>query len=331
VPSLADPLVQAYATGYDAEELEPLKLWHGLTLALLLSVLTIAAAAALFLLRDPVRRAQRRAARVLGVVDAEVSYERTVRGVDRIALRSTAVVQPGSLPVYLAVTLLTLVALPGTALALGTRVGSDLTAYDRPLQLAVAVVIAVAAVSAARAHRRFTAVLLLGAVGYGTAVLFVLQGGPDLALTQFLVETLSIVIFMFVLRRLPANFTRRTLRLSQLTRAAIGAAVGVFVFTAVLVMSQARTAPPASQAYLDRSYDEGGGSNVVNVVLVDFRGFDTLGEITVLAVAAMGIASLVLAGRTRRGKQATGETALTPADGVALDEPDAPPVETVRS
>ncbi len=86
-------------------------------------------------------------------------------------------------------------------------------------------------------------------------------------------------------------------------------------------MSQARTAPPASQAYLDRSYDEGGGSNVVNVVLVDFRGFDTLGEITVLAVAAMGIASLVLAGRERRGKQAVGETALTPADGQALDRP----------
>ena len=68
---------------------------------------------------------------------------------------------------------------------------------------------------------------------------------------------------------------------------------------AVLVAGQARTQPPASQAYLDQALPEGGGSNVVNVVLVDFRGFDTRGEITVLAVAALGIASLVLAGRRR--------------------------------
>jgi multicomponent Na+:H+ antiporter subunit A len=84
------------------------------------------------------------------------------------------------------------------------------------------------------------------------------------------------------------------------------------------VSSQARTAPPASQAYLDQALSEGGGSNVVNVVLVDFRGFDTLGEITVLAVAAMGIASLVLAGRGRRGRP--------PEPGAVLAQDDLPAV-----
>jgi hypothetical protein len=103
------------------------------------------------------------------------------------------------------------------------------------------------------------------------AVLFVLQGGPDLALTQFLVETLTLVLFVFVLRRLPSSFTPRRLRLSQATRIAIALSVGVVVTAAVLVAGQARTAPPASQAYLDRALPEGGGSNVVNVVLVDFR------------------------------------------------------------
>ncbi len=71
----------------------------------------------------------------------------------------------------------------------------------------------------------------------------------------------------------------------------------------VLVAGQARSAPPASQAYLDQALPEGGGSNVVNVVLVDFRGFDTLGEITVLAVAALGIATLVMAGRREPRRQ----------------------------
>ena len=104
-------------------------------------------------------------------------------------------------------------------------------------------------------------------------------------------------------------------------------AIGAFVTTAVLVSAQSRTAPAASQAYLDRSYAEGGGSNVVNVVLVDFRGLDTLGEITVLAVAALGVASLVTAGRTRRRDRAepAGEVGLLSADDPSTDRVPARP------
>jgi multicomponent Na+:H+ antiporter subunit A len=312
LPGLADPLVQAYADGYPREEVEHLALWHGLKPALGWSVLTLAAGAALFVLREPVRVAQRRASRVLGAVDADRSYDASLSGLDRLAQRATAVVQSGSLPVYLGTVLLTLVVLLGGALVAGTRITGDLTAWDRPVQALVAVVVAAAAVATARAHRRFTAVLLLGAVGYGVAVLFVLQGGPDLALTQLLVETLTLVLFVLVLRRLPSSFVPRHLRLSQVVRIAIATAVGVVVAAAVLVTGQARTAPPASQAYLDKALPEGGGSNVVNVVLVDFRGFDTLGEITVLAVAALGIGSLVAAGRRTRPSR----TAVPVEEGV---------------
>ena len=326
LPFLADPLVQAYASSYDVAvgpvpEAEHLALWHGLTPALGFSVLTLLLGAALFAGREPVRAAQRRSSAVLGALDADRSYDRTLVGVDRTALRSTALVQNGSLPVYLAMILLTLVLLPGSALVGGTALTLDLKAWDRPLQAVVAVVIAVAAVATARAHRRFTAVLYLGAVGYGIAVMFVLQGGPDLALTQFLVETLALVIFMFVLRRLPPTFAVPFLRMSQAFRLGVALSVGVFVALAGLVAGQARTASPASQAYLDQALPEGGGRNVVNVILVDFRGFDTLGEVTVLAVATMGIASLVLAGRGRRSKQGTGESALTAIGGQAVDVP----------
>ncbi|HWG93366.1 MAG TPA: Na+/H+ antiporter subunit A [Mycobacteriales bacterium] len=302
VPFVADPLVQAYAASY-ADEPEPyhLALWHGVNAALLLSAMTLGAAAFLFLGRERVRALQRSAHRVLGRVDADRAYDRSLRGVDRLAVRATGAVQTGSLPLYLGIVLLTLVALPGTALLLDTRITDDLRAWDTPLQLVVGVVVAAAAVATARAQRRFTAVLYLGGVGYGVAVLFVLQGGPDLALTQFLVETLTLVLFVFVLRRLPSTFSRRRLRLSQGVRLGVSLGVGAFVTAAVLVSTQARTGPPASQAYLEQSLPEGGGKNVVNVILVDFRGFDTLGEITVLVVAAMGIASLVLAGRRRAG------------------------------
>ena len=306
LPGLADPLVQAYAASYPLEagrELEHLALWHGLTAALGWSALTLAAGAGLFLLREPVRRGQRGASRVLSAVDADRAYDLSLSWLDRAAQRSTAVVQSGSLPVYLGTVLLTLVVLTGGALVGGTSISGDLQLWDRPLQAVVAVVVAAAAVATARAHRRFTAVLLVGAVGYGVAVLFVLQGGPDLALTQFLVETLTLVLFVFVLRRLPSSFPRSTPRRSQLVRAGVATAVGAVVAAGVLVAGQARTAPPASQDYLDRALPEGGGSNVVNVVLVDFRGFDTLGEITVLVVAALGIATLVPAGRRRPQEQ----------------------------
>ncbi|MBC7374149.1 MAG: DUF4040 domain-containing protein, partial [Frankiales bacterium] len=219
LPGLADPLVQAYVRSYDVvgpvPEPEHLALWHGLNPALAWSVLTLALGAALFAAREPVRAGQRRASRVLGRVDADQAYDAVLAVVDRVARRATVVVQTGSLPVYLGTVLLTLVLLGGTALVTSTRVSADVASYDRPLQAVVGVVIAIAAISTARARRRFTAVLHLGAVGYGVAVLFVLQGGPDLALTQFLVETLALVIFVFVLRRLPASFVRRPLQLSQ--------------------------------------------------------------------------------------------------------------------
>ncbi|MEK8107529.1 hydrogenase subunit MbhD domain-containing protein [Micromonospora sp. M12] len=88
-------------------------------------------------------------------------------------------------------------------------------------------VITVAAVLAVGARRRLTAMLLVGMTGYGTAMLFVLQGAPDLALTQFLVETSTIAVFVLVLRRLPERFSARPLRRSRWVRRAIGVTVGV--------------------------------------------------------------------------------------------------------
>ena len=334
LPGLVDPLVQATADLVEVEE-EPrhLALWHGINPALGLSLLTVAAGAVLFTVRDPVSRVQARLhTRAVAATDADRGYHATVLGLDRVSARATSVVQTGSLPGYLAVVLLTVLALPGGALLGGVLLGgtgpggtglpSGVRLADDGLQVVVAVGLVLGALACMRAHRRFTAVLFLGAVGYGVAVLFVLHGGPDLALTQFLVETLALVIFVFVLRRLPDTFGRPAVRSSQWLRGAVAVAVGAFVTVAALVSVAARDGAPASQAYLDRSYPEGGGNNVVNVILVDFRGFDTLGEITVVAVAAMGIASLVLAGRRSRG-EAEPATALPAGEDAPHPEADA--------
>ena len=299
VPQLAGRLVGAVAalpapSGVPAD----LALWHGVTPYLLLSLATLAAGALLFAARRGLSAVQQRVGEALPTwLDAERGYAGVVTAVDRVADVVTGRTQTGSLPGYLGVVMTTAVLLPASALLLG---GADLggaVLVDVPAQVAVAAVVAIAAVSAAAARTRLSAVLLLGAVGYGVALLFVLQGGPDLALTQFLVETLSLVTFLLVLRMLPRRFARPVQRRTQALQATIAVAAGVFVTAFALAAAGARTRPAVSEEFLVRSAPEAAGNNVVNVVLVDFRGLDTLGEITVVLVAALGIASLVLTAR----------------------------------
>ncbi|MEX0658618.1 MAG: hydrogen gas-evolving membrane-bound hydrogenase subunit E [Egibacteraceae bacterium] len=295
VPAPADPLVNQGAVSLDpAWSPEALALWHGVTMALWLSVVVVGAGAALFAARRTVERVQ---ALVPALPGAKEAYESSVRGVLWTAKRLTAVMQNGSLPIYLSVITVTVVVLPGAALLAGNGMPELPALAAHPMQVAVAALVIIAGLGAARSRRRFSAVLLLGAVGYGVAVLFVIQGAPDLALTQLLVETLTIVIFVLVLRHLPARFDTARVSFSRPLRAAIAVGVGVFVFAFALVAGGARTADPVSDEYLARSLSEAQGRNVVNVILVDFRSLDTLGEIVVLVVAALGITALVSATR----------------------------------
>jgi multicomponent Na+:H+ antiporter subunit A len=269
-------------------------LWHGWTSALALSALTWTIGAFAFVRRERVARAAGRLRRG----DGAGAYRRSIALLNATADHVTGVVQNGSLPAYLGVILVTMLVLPGAAIVSGAPELDDLKVADSWLQLATALLVAVAAIATARARRRFAAVLLLGSVGFGVAVLFVIQGAPDLALTQLLVETLLLVMFVLVLRFLPSDFRAPAWRPANVARVALAAGVGVFVTVFSLIATGARVGPPISEAYIDEA-PNAGGRNVVNVILVDFRALDTLGEITVLTVAALGIASLVLAGRAR--------------------------------
>lgn len=296
VPQLVDPVAAAVSASYPrAEASAGLALWHGVNPALGLSALTLGLGVVLALGRRPLAELQSRVRAVLpDRVDADRGYAATVAGIERAADAVTGRTQSGSLPTYLAVISLSAAVLPGAALLWHGVDLSGAVLVDLPGQVAIGAVIGCAAVAAARATTRLSAVLLLGAVGYGVALLYVLQGGPDLALTQFLVETLSLVIFLLVLRLLPRRFPLPVARRTQLIRAGIALAVGLFVTVFTLAAAGTRTRPTVAEEFLVRAGPEAGGKNVVNVILVDFRGLDTLGEVTVVLVAALGIASLVL-------------------------------------
>ena len=308
VPALLDPLVDAANTWLGDQPAVHLSLWHGFTGALGLSAVIIAGGGVLFWLRAPIERAQGRVRRVGGAQDV---YDGAVTGLLRVADRVTGVTQSGSLPVYLGI--ISLVA-ASTAIPLifGASVPERLTWFDTPLQIVACLVMAGAGVGAAVVRRRFAAVVLLGGVGYGMAAFFMIQGAPDLAITQLLIETLSVVAFVLVLRRLPDEFPPRRhvpgARRTQSIRLAIAAVTGVFIFGFTLASTAERNQPPVSEQYLARSLPDGDGANVVNVIVVDFRAFDTLGEITVLVTAALGVGALVLAGRRQTD---TPDVALT--------------------
>jgi multicomponent Na+:H+ antiporter subunit A len=270
-----------------------LALWHGLKLALLLSLVAIGAGALLFWWRAKVEQLQDR---MPTLPSAQGGYDRSLKGTLEGADVLTGVVQNGSLPIYLGVILTTIVVVPSVAL-LGESTSVELWLADSPLQLVIGVVMVVCAIAAARVTRRISAVLLVGAVGYGMAALFEIQGAPDLAITQLLVETLGVVIFVLVFRHLPDRFPHRELRGTQWPRVLIAVLSAVFVFVMTMFAIGARSTDPISGEFIERSVPEGGGNNVVNVILVDFRGFDTMGEITVLAVAALGVAAIVRANR----------------------------------
>lgn len=273
-----------------------LVLWPGFVLALAISIAT-------WFLGVGIAAVVRRHGREGRPTIAPRIYLRLYDGLLSSARRITAVIQSGSLPVYLGVILACVLA----ALVYGGIRGYpgfiDVPFSGTPLQPVLVAATALLALGIPRARRRFTAALLLGGTGYGLALIFLVHGAPDLAVTQFLVETLVIVVFLLVLRHLPDRFEPPPSWAPRALRIGLSVAVGLVVTMFALAVGGVRHDESVGRTYLERSVEDAGGRNVVNVTLVDFRGFDTLGEITVLAVAAIGVVNLVgVARREQRRK-----------------------------
>ncbi|GEC21056.1 Na+/H+ antiporter subunit A [Pseudonocardia hydrocarbonoxydans] len=304
---LAAPVVDALAAGYadryvpaDAEQAGyEIALWHGLGLPLLFSAIAIGGGLLLHRHRKRVRTLAYRSP-----FSAQNGYENTVAGLERVAVVVTGRSQVGSLPAYLATILVVVVVLLAPATLAGGAWPADQVLYHEIAQVPLGIAVVVAAIAVVRERRRFTAVLLVGVIGYGVGGLFVVDGAPDLALAQFLVETLSLVAFVFVLRRLPSHFTEQpSPRRSQVFKAVLAGVGGIVVAGVAVVLSGARVAPSSTSGQFVALAPEGAGAdNVIAAILVDFRALDTVGEIGVLFVAAAGVASLVLATRYDRGR-----------------------------
>ena len=298
-PAPVDGWIQPYAALFVPDGEDPaaaaghLALWHGLTPALGLTAITFALGLAMFYGRNAVSRLQ---GLVPGWIDGDRTYQLTIGALDDAAVWITGRTQRGSLYFYLSVILTVAFVLPLAALVLANKpLPQDLYFIDpnSPLQIVVGAGIVIGALAAVRANKRFLAVLMVSVTGYGIALMFALQGAPDLALTQMLVESIILVAFVLAMRSLPAELRDRTGGKYRVVRVIIGAAFGItMVFVAIFALG-ARVAAPVSLEFPKLAYEGGGGLNIVNVTLVDIRAWDTFGEISVLALAATGVASLI--------------------------------------
>jgi multicomponent Na+:H+ antiporter subunit A len=298
-----------------------LYLWHGLTPALALSVLTVVIGVVLTWrwrsLHDALRA---------WVGDARFGpagvYQRFIDGLVPFAEAFTRRVQPDDLRTHL--TVIAAVAVAATGLTGLVKGSLSFDVAHEPgyfYEYLVMAVVVGAALAAMRAHRRLPAITALGVLGFGLAILFVFFAAPDLAITQFLVETLIVIIIALVLMRLPRHSLReddnRAVRAVAGTIAALG---GLVVMGLTLAVTAGPLDPRVSDFFAAESYPSALGRNIVNVILVDFRAIDTLGEITVLVVAAVGVYALLLR-RDRRGD--TGDLKPPRSGSVGSDGGDA--------
>lgn len=294
----ADQLVRASSAAILGVELDThLALWHGLNLALGLSIVTLALGIGVYAIREPLKKLKASWGDRLHFGPA-AWYEWALLATNRLAIRQTDLLQSGYLRHYLILTVTATTALAGySLLGRGDRgmrfMPDELRFYEGGL----AVLILLAIASAILARSRLAAITSLGVVGYGVALVFVLFGAPDLAMTQFLIETLTVILFVFVFYRLPESRIVSS-KVSRLRDAVLAIAIGGIMSVFVLLAAPERE-PSISDFFVENSVAGGHGRNIVNVILVDFRGLDTMGEITVLSIAAVGVFGLLKLRRRR--------------------------------
>ncbi|MBN1301946.1 MAG: putative monovalent cation/H+ antiporter subunit A [Melioribacteraceae bacterium] len=268
------------------------KLWHGFNTIFFLSVLTVAMGILLFYFRIKIFSILI-SIKFVPYFKPSFWYDYILKGVMTTARAQTLLLQNGYLRYYIIFILLTFLTLSGYVLFVHESFDTiSLDLHITFYEIALSILIIVAVGITIHSKSRLTAVTAIGIVGFSIGIVFIIYGAPDLALTQFAIEILTVILFVLVIYKLP-----RYLRFSSLSGRIrdliIASAVGVTMFFVVLLITSAEMSSELKQFFADVSMPDGKGRNIVNVILVDFRAFDTMGELVVLAIAALGVYALL--------------------------------------
>ena len=293
--TIAAPLVDVTATAVTGDYSHPvhvhLALWHGVNTALLMSAVAVTVGALLLWRHKGLESAWNAAPRP----EAKVIFEAVIGFFTRLANGITDALHNGSITRYAAIFVAFVLVLGGYAYMSGTAAAATREVQNPGALPIIAWICLVGATGAVlfKHHNRLLALILIGVIGLVVSMAFNYLSAPDLALTQISVEVVTIVLMLLALNFMPKETPRessggRKLRDAVLSIGA-GAGIGGLIYA---LMTRDFIAPSIAEYHLANSYKGGGGTNVVNVILVDFRGFDTFGEITVLGIAAIVIYAL---------------------------------------
>lgn len=267
-------------------------LWHGFNIPLLMSVIAFAGGIYIYLKQELLFSWYEK---TLSSVDARIPYGKLLEGCFYFARRCHHAIHTGSMQtsVYSLVAIAIFVGLIGFTYGDSPLFGSKEFLPLDWVSILVALCLIVASLATVFFHKqRMSALIILGVVGLIIALIFVKFSAPDLALTQLSVEVVTVVLILLALYYLPPSTPKESSKskISLDVVIATTGAIGVFVLTLAVLTREYST---IGDYFLANSLSGGGGTNVVNVILVDFRGFDTLGEITVLGIAGIGIFAML--------------------------------------
>ena len=271
-----------------------IKLWHGFNLVLLLSLITVGLGTILFAFRKKVVPVLIRINEAVFYYDFASGFSRLIDGFLHFSKRQTNVIQHGYHRFYLMFIFIAASVLVWTQLS---RTGIQNFQFDfsaAPFYLiGISLLIIVSTLAALITKSRLVAIVSLGVIGFSMSVIFILYGAVDVAITLILVETLIVILFVMIIYHLPQYIYNVSKRSSRVRDAIIALIFGGFMTVLVLKAEFTRIGPAISDYFMQNSFTEAHGRNIVNVILVDFRALDTFGESIVLIIAAIGVFSLL--------------------------------------
>lgn len=288
-------LVQAATSGVLAKETEIyLSLWHGVNLPLMMSVLTVLIGIALHLNRLRIHAWLDRLVSMLPFT-LDLGWDSLLGALNRYACAIVSRIQTGRLGHYLTVTFVTVVVVGLAALFSMDSWSAEIAQADfSPIVIAIVVVMMFGALVTVLSESRLLSVGSLGLVGAGAALVFFWYGAIDVAITQLLVETLFVVLIAAVLPKLPRlRGDDHTDRQTRVWHGVLAVGTGTVIGLATWLVATRPTDHAVARYYQAASLPEAYGANVVNVILVDFRALDTLGEVAVVVTAALAVVAVL--------------------------------------
>lgn len=290
-PFVAETLVAVASSAVTGADLKPyLKIWHGVTPALWMSIVAVIGGALLLIIHAPLDRVWLAAPRP----EAKALFDRLMAALVALSDRVTTLSHNGAISRYLAIFTVAAAGLGWAAFAGSGLAAPSRTILPAPPVIAVGWIMLVAATIyiVAMHHQRFRALILVGIIGLAISAGFAYLSAPDLALTQISVETVTIMLLLLALHFMPQVTPAESPAWLRARDAVIALAAGGGV-AGLSYAFMLRDVNTISDYHIANSYEGGGGTNVVNVILVDFRGYDTYGEIIVLGIAGFVIYALM--------------------------------------